>query len=651
MPIWEGIEDVSSVASCVWLERSKDSEEWKPLRKRDCLILSEAEANDKDEVYIEYGRVTANLKQKKISYNFVRGDERQLCSATWFIKQEKSKDDVTLEPITNHSDAEKIEKHYQKAVEAATFYGDGIKSVLSEQVLLEDGESKVQVVKSSTSSKGSTLSIKKMAPGWFSGQLDLQRGYGEYTVEGEEDEMCLAPTPKHLWFNVHGIGEALFSREDFSNMPSMVEVTNSMRMSMQKRQVEDWRKQCKEATKRGDKEPPPPNRMEVIQVEWFHDVHDSSTALMKSLKATTLHSIPALRAIANDVVFDVLMYLTPQFCQKVLECVTSQINELYEKFQTIHPNFAGEGVTHLIGHSLGSVIVWDLLSILKEAKRQDEPIGETSTQLSLGVTPTAIRGEGKDDSAEFGCRAYESIYGTWGPSLTERFDQTICFEPDTTIFLGSPLGIFLTLRGAHAVFNNMRKTKTDGELEESAARGVLDNPHLVSPFTLPTRSLYNIFHPSDPVAYRIEPLLLPQDLDDKDVPPPAYLTAPGVNLRFHLKAKQFIEESKKNFEDTKNAWTAAVSAIVPKTNASEANIGLNQSLDGGQARSLTFPLGGTSPRVDFSLQPGAVENEYLSAVSAHSTYFSNTDVQNFVISIASRFDFKQQQRNNLLFPK
>eukprot|EP00541_Cyclophora_tenuis_P013169 CAMPEP_0116576512 /NCGR_PEP_ID=MMETSP0397-20121206/20575_1 /TAXON_ID=216820 /ORGANISM="Cyclophora tenuis, Strain ECT3854" /LENGTH=51 /DNA_ID=CAMNT_0004105565 /DNA_START=1 /DNA_END=153 /DNA_ORIENTATION=+ len=50
-----------------------------------------------------------------------------------------------------------------------------------------------------------------------------------------------------------------------------------------------------------------------------------------------------MRAIANDVVFDVLMYLTPTFCETVLECVTSQIEDLYHGFQQVHPTFLANG--------------------------------------------------------------------------------------------------------------------------------------------------------------------------------------------------------------------------------------------------------------------------------------------------------------------
>ena len=53
------------------------------------------------------------------------------------------------------------------------------------------------------------------------------------------------------------------------------------------------------------------------------------------------------------------------------------------------------------------------------------------------------------------------------------------------------MGIFLTLRGAHPVFDAERQSSGNGS-QSGDMSGVVPK---VSPFTLPTKSLYNIFHP------------------------------------------------------------------------------------------------------------------------------------------------------------
>ena len=203
----------------------------------------------------------------------------------------------------------------------------------------------------------------------------------------------------------------------------------------------------------------------------------------------------------------------------------------------------------------------------------------------------------------------------------------IPFEPEHTFFWGSPLGIFLTLRGAHPVFEELRYESS-----------------LVSSFTLPTKSLYNIFHPSDPVAYRIEPLLLPQNCDPDDLPPPVFLTPPGKDVRLHLKAKQLGDVVRKSlFEPKKKSgWAlleSAVSALGTEITATEGDDTKRATLT--QFTSSTkFPLGGKSDRVDFSLQTDLINNDYISAVTAHSCYFSNKDILEFFIGIFAANEVK-----------
>ena len=68
--------------------------------------------------------------------------------------------------------------------------------------------------------------------------------------------------------------------------------------------------------------------------------------------------------------------------------------------------------------------------------------------------------------------------GTGQPSVTY---PALCFEPSAFYALGSPIGMFLAVRGIESL-----------------------GPH----FFLPTCSrFFNIFHPYDPVAYRVESLV------------------------------------------------------------------------------------------------------------------------------------------------
>lgn len=383
---------------------------------------------------------------------------------------------------------------------------------------------------------------------------------------------------------------------------------------------------------------------------------------MQTLKASTLRTIPAMRAIANDVVFDVLMYLTPTFCETVLESVTTQIEGLYNGFQKVHPDFLPNGgKCSLIGHSLGSVICWDMLSILKDFTRpKPSPRGVDRAPMVRGVSFSSDNGGG-----DVGYQAYASSQngvvdpsksGTWGPCLTKPMTHALPFVPEFTMFLGSPIGMFLALRGAHGVFDKMiqdqvvRQTSVidltnqdSNDSNDDKDKKVVVDP-MVSPFTLPSGAIYNIFHPSDPVAYRIEPLLLPQEMADATLPPPEYLIPrTGQKPRLHVQAKQLgdgirrsIELNKTNLSSFFSTVTEKVESVIKAADESAAEDAKKRELSSRSFRGLKpkfkykFPLGGKSERVDYQLQTGVIDNEYISAVTAHSTYLYNPDFLEFL---------------------
>jgi DDHD domain len=621
-----------------------------------------------------------------------------------------------LEPILSESDTNLIELLYQRAITAVSSLGAGLSSVAGEdhEITLGNDRDKVRVV-STIANNNTVLQLKYVCPGrgpWGMGTVsyDLQRGYGSYVVDGELEETSLGPV-QHLCFVIHGIGETMFSRSSSSatvpvtapsagvkssgksskvkrpsssapteshspsgtvptnignpsaplgSTASLIHAVNRMRKQVHKKQYQQWQQDCDMVVKRNAAKvktggnspattagleplPAPPGRIEFIPIEWFDQLRSSSTEMMRSLQAVTLSTIPALRAIANDVVFDVLLYLTPTFCTTTLQTVTEQIQTLHQRFEHIHPHFgphsgrsgvAGPGVgkCSIIGHSLGSVIAWDLLSILKE---------HNSSQSQAGPLP-------------------EQPHQTWGPSLAYNGAQfpTLPFEPDFTMFLGSPLGIFLTLCGAPALFDQLRRTKQlqaadekgpkTSELPAPAGTVSSDDSNgggdIVSPFQLPSGGIYNVFHPSDPVAYRIEPLLLDPVLieskigeagaGDSPLPPPAYVTGPGQDLRLHVKAKLLGDEIRKNINVQKNAWSSLIESAVSGLQTLH-QAPLPTANKSATQRPLVFPLGGRSSRVDYSLQPAVIDNEYFSAITAHSSYFSNDDVQDFLIGLAS----------------
>ena len=139
-----------------------------------------------------------------IEYHFYDSPKRDLCRASWFVIVRSNP--KTLVPLL-WEDAEKVESMYQKAVKALSTFGDGKKSITNEEILLSDNEQRFKAV---VASFGENMSIRRRPISWlgglaFSENSLIQRGYGSYTVDGEEEETSLGPV-KHVVFVVHGIG-------------------------------------------------------------------------------------------------------------------------------------------------------------------------------------------------------------------------------------------------------------------------------------------------------------------------------------------------------------------------------------------------------------------------------------------------------------
>mmetsp|Transcript_20839 Transcript_20839/g.24127 ORF Transcript_20839/g.24127 Transcript_20839/m.24127 type:complete len:763 (-) Transcript_20839:49-2337(-) len=752
----EGIEDASYVPHRVWFSKGKkESDPWTPLRICDCIALNQSiqEGKGEGKVIIESGRATADISNLVIHYNFYNSLTRALGSAIWFqkVSSKSEKDDRSnLIPIISVQDENLIESFYQEGLTNCGSLGQGIGNFLKKEVdLIDDYSHKICMAKAGVDS----VVIRKKSKNFMSleGFVDLQRGYGNYTVDGEEEELALGPV-RHLSFIIHGIGEAMWSRDDVNTLSSIDEV-NLLRSNINKKMYMEWKQECQRCQKANDRKrlklatipiPPPPHRIEFIPVEWYHQIHSSSSALKTDLVSTTLTTVPKLRNIANDVLFDVLVYNTPEFCGKVLECVTNQICDLHLKFQVVHTDFLDNGGTFsLVGHSLGSVIAWDMLSILSDNLKfkheshnvgkgtKDDPIvtSDIVSTLSSSMIGYALPSSStmSSDSSQNQKQKHnpsnepsqssnieEVNVGSWGPSLLKRMTKTIPFIPSFTFFLGSPIGLFLTLRGARPLFHDMllsqdtlrqkknrhdNKTKSSSNSEDvnintdgdGGNGGNDDNNdddddddedamHPISPFHLPSGSLYNIFSPSDPVAYRIEPLLLPPNYPISDTPPPCFLVPSGQSVRFHLKAKEIGDTLMKSFsglfkstlEKIPDASSSSLASknVTTTTTTTTMTTAMTHGSDrpmlqrkkprkasNRPAPEWDFPLGSggneysrghgsnrrnntievtnsnkkKNQRVDYQLQPGVVENEYLAAISAHGSYMVNDDLLEFWI--------------------
>lgn len=195
---------------------------------------------------------------------------------------------------------------------------------------------------------------------------------------------------------------------------------------------------------------------------------------------------------------DVLLYQSG-YCEHISNIVKQECNRLLQLYKKRNPTFKGS--VSLCGHSLGSAILFDILC------HQPNEVDAAKMGRSTG-----------DDSDR---------------------RSALNFECEEFFCLGSPIALFQMLKGKTvAGFSPLgarsRKSALDVELgpktpgsaqhskrdSQSSVRHEVHGPAAI--ISAPKcRDLYNIFHPSDPVSYRIEPLISPAMASLKPQPLPS----------------------------------------------------------------------------------------------------------------------------------
>eukprot|EP00889_Picochlorum_renovo_P003739 jgi/Picre1/30769/NNA_006129.t1 len=159
-----------------------------------------------------------------------------------------------------------------------------------------------------------------------------------------------------------------------------------------------------------------------------------------------------------------------------------------------NPEFQGR--VSIFAHSLGSVLCWDVLC-------------NQEGGLDMHGSETA---------------------GTaWAPNVIDI--GKLDFEVDKFIIAGSPLGCFLSLRGVNQSVGTGLGTPSSAALMHC-------NPNRPgSQDGLPkVNRMYNIFHPYDPVAYRLEPLAYSQEALEGHKQ--ALVELVGGGRRIHIAAQE-----------------------------------------------------------------------------------------------------------------
>lgn len=168
------------------------------------------------------------------------------------------------------------------------------------------------------------------------------------------------PRPTDLVLVIHGIGQKLSERVESFNFTHHI---NAFRRQVNIEMNED----SVYPNIRDEME-----GMMVLPVNWRailskedEDVqaltNDDPNANNFTLKDITPDTVPYVRNLISDVMLDIPYYLS-NHKPKMIAAVTREANRIYRLWCANNPGFQEKGRTHLIAHSLGSVMAVDILS-------------------------------------------------------------------------------------------------------------------------------------------------------------------------------------------------------------------------------------------------------------------------------------------------
>ncbi|XP_038602554.1 phospholipase DDHD2 isoform X2 [Tachyglossus aculeatus] len=450
----------------------------------------------------------------------------------------------------------------------------------------------------------------------------------------------------HLVFVVHGIGPACDLR--FRSIVQCVNDFRGVSLSM----IQAHFKKAQELQQIG--------RVEFLPVNWHSPLHSTGVDI-------------------------------PTYCQTIVDTVASEMNRIYTLFLQRNPGFKG-GVS-IAGHSLGSLILFDLLT-----NQKDPPVSNDSSKGSLNVildqgdALTLEEDLKKLQLSEF-CSIFEkekvdkealalctdqdlqemgiplgprkkilNYIGSRGNAQSAKLSQQsapregqvdgesllthqtesrsgyneypdvgigqvsvkyprLAYKPDIFFAFGSPIGMFLTVRGLKRIDPTYR---------------------------LPTcKGFFNIYHPFDPVAYRIEPMVVPGVEFE-----PMLIPHHKGRKRMHLELREGLSRMSMDLKNNllgslRMAWKSFTRAPYPALPGPEAATTEEADSEPPASPEKSSDVKAEEPslevkeevapinvgmlnggrRIDYVLQEKPIEsfNEYLFALQSHLCYWESED--------------------------
>ncbi|NXX10209.1 DDHD1 Phospholipase, partial [Podargus strigoides] len=479
----------------------------------------------------------------------------------------------------------------------------------------------------------------------------LHRGYvEEATLEDKP------PQTSHIVFVVHGIGQKM-------DQGRIIKNTAMMRDTARKIEEKYFSNLA--------------THVEFLPVEW----RSKLTLDGDTVDSITPDKVRGLRDMLNSSAMDIMYYTSPLYRDELVKGLQQELNRLYTLFCSRNPEFEEKGgKVSIVSHSLGCVITYDIMTGWNPVRLYEQLLQKEEEELEdrwmsyeeqrlleeLYITKQRLR------------EIEERLHGLKASTISKP--PVLKFKVENFFCMGSPLAVFLALRGIRP--------------------GNSGSQDHILPRTICNR-LLNIFHPTDPVAYRLEPLILKHYSNISPVQIHWYNTANPLPYE-HMKPS-FLNPTKEptSVTDTESVSTVPSPTTSPVmvrrhygesiTNIGKASIlgaasigkGLGGMLfsrfgrsstaspqtleggkDGGEGDEKKATTAGTPPlshsgsgflepivelehRIDFELREGLVESRYWSAVTSHTAYWSSLDIALFLLTFMYKHDQEDGDKSNL----
>ncbi|KAL7077130.1 hypothetical protein ACQ4LE_004052 [Meloidogyne hapla] len=440
-----------------WFFRRKEDTKWMPFKGYDSTVLEVAFRRQKglefdegtteflnslpESVIVMERNYMADEQLQNIHAIYWKEDTFQIRRGTWFYME-------TGQPLPDDF-ADTIETHHLKSfkgnvIPETPVFSESESSKKPELTTVKWGDEKVcwnSVVDVHIASKSNVvvrfLTRAKTVP--------LRRGYIEM-ANPEEGR----PKFSDLILVIHGIGQKGYENLIAKNT---AQIRDAVIHQMDKYYPNEKR------------------RPAILPIEWRSTLQldDGLTDVV------TLPKMVWARSTLNSVCMDLMYYHSPLYRSEIVNGVIKCLNNVYTSFLENNPDFSGP--ISIIGHSLGSVIAYDILTNWSPFLLYDQFVTNAIAENLQQDFPL----EQKQLLEQFyHSRKRMLDLGDLMEQILLRQDEPLKFKVKYLFCLGSPLAVFTIMRGVDY-------------------RSIVPN-------TAKIERMFNIFHPYDPVAYRLEPM-------------------------------------------------------------------------------------------------------------------------------------------------